>query len=158
MQNASTYESDNSPKNAGSNTGVTVRTKLYQIRDRISEETLGPVMPTPSNLAAIRSFTDIIKAPNTQLHEHPDDFELLFLGEQDTHTGEIFAVEPQVIMNGAAVIAQLEHNARVAAASAQQQNGANAAATLSFQEQEQQRLEGIRLGAELRKRMTENTE
>lgn len=45
---------------------------------------------------AVRSFTDIVNRPdeNSNVYNHPQDFELFKIAEYETSTGEFFVGEP----------------------------------------------------------------
>lgn len=55
---------------------------------------------------AIRKFTDAVNDgsnPNNQWFNHPEDFQLFFLGEFDDNTGELIPSKPQAMLTAAAV-------------------------------------------------------
>lgn len=46
---------------------------------------------------AVRSFTDAVNDPGTQLHRHPDDFFLRLIGSFEDSRGELAAINYQSI-------------------------------------------------------------
>lgn len=60
---------------------------------------------------ACRVFESTVKHSGSLLHEYPEDFRLIQIGEYDTHTGELTAfpvVDFVVLMNGTDVIQSKE--------------------------------------------------
>lgn len=70
---------------------------LCVIRDRLAES-VGPVMAFAAIPAAIRSFSDLALDPQTMIHKHPEDFELLQIAEIDERSGQLRVVEPPVLL------------------------------------------------------------
>lgn len=62
--------------------------KIYAIYDRAIEAFGQPIFVKAQG-QAIRSFMDECKNPESQLHKHPADYDLHYLGEYDDSTGEI---------------------------------------------------------------------
>lgn len=113
------------------------RIRLYQLYDTVSETVVGPIMAQHRDAAAIRGFNEILADTRTEPGQHPADFNLLCLGEQDTETGEIIAFKAPTndtpISTG---ILWIEINkARAADLSAQQQRGADSSPALSERQQ-----------------------
>lgn len=71
---------------------------LYQIRDRVAEMAIGPVLTAKRHPAAIRQFHSALADGRTSLSQHPADYELLYVGEQDEDTGAIYGAEKPVIV------------------------------------------------------------
>lgn len=71
-------------------------TKMYASYDRTAELFSGPV-PADSDGVAIRSFMDAVNNTNqpSDLANHPDDFELYYIGEYDFSTGLFNPVDPR---------------------------------------------------------------
>lgn len=54
--------------------------KIYAIRDTVAESIIGGLQLHKHDAAAVRTFGDIAADPQTQLHRHVADFELVCLG------------------------------------------------------------------------------
>lgn len=74
--------------------------RLYQVRDNKAERTFGPILAAYADAAAIRIFSDAMRDPKTTLAQHPEDFDLLYLGEQDEQTGTILGITPTPVLTG----------------------------------------------------------
>jgi len=70
---------------------------LCVVRDRLAEA-IGPVMLFPAVPAAIRSFSDLALDPQTMVHRHPADFDLLQIATIDEGSGEIAPCSPPVVL------------------------------------------------------------
>lgn len=81
-----------------------MKTKLYQIYDRVAEQVVGPIMAGSRDGAAIRNFTEVLQDKNTELGKHPMDYELRHIGEQDLESGGVTSVPVTTILTGAAWI------------------------------------------------------
>lgn len=79
-------------------------TKLFQIRDNVANSVVGPIISAYHEAAAIRHFTDLLKNPETTIASHPEDFDLMYLGNQEETTGEIDPLVgvPQIALSGSA--------------------------------------------------------
>lgn len=64
-------------------------TNLYQLYDLTAEATVGPILPHNRDGAAVRMFHDILADKQTQPGQHPDQFELRFVGIQDEESGQV---------------------------------------------------------------------
>jgi len=53
---------------------------------------------------AVRSFSDLVSDPGSQLHKHPGDYELRGVGVWDDASGELISVNPVPILSAAAVM------------------------------------------------------
>lgn len=77
--------------------------KICVVYDRIAQ-IYGVPNFTNSKGSTIRAFTDMINKPeeNNQFYQHPDDYDMYYLGEFDDATGE-FTVEekPELLVRGA---------------------------------------------------------
>lgn len=71
---------------------------LYQLYDRAAEQTLGTIIAARADAVAIRTFKDVIDDKGTLPGQHPTDFELWYLGKQDTHTGVITPATPPMLV------------------------------------------------------------
>lgn len=75
--------------------------KLYMVRDIVGGQVIKPIIIVKHEAAAVRIFTDAMKDERTDLFQHPADYELLYLGEQNDDTGEIAGLErPRAILTG----------------------------------------------------------
>lgn len=75
---------------------------FYQVYDLVGESIVGPPFIEKNKGPAIRGFTDILNDKNSTLGQHPDDYELRFIGIQNEATGEIQPISPpQTIATGA---------------------------------------------------------
>lgn len=70
------------------------RMKLYQIFDKVAGAVEGPVTCFRADGPAIRSFYSLLGAPQTTPGQHPADFNLLCVGEQEDD-GSI-VIQPEV--------------------------------------------------------------
>lgn len=55
---------------------------LYQIYDRKSEQVIGMILREHRDAAAIRVFGDVLSNKDTAPGQHPEDFDLIYLGYQ----------------------------------------------------------------------------
>lgn len=69
-----------------------MRKKLYAVYDTVAGELFGGIVQEPREAPAIRAFYDALGAQGSPLASHPDDYNLLELGELDTETGLILPV------------------------------------------------------------------
>jgi len=73
---------------------------LCSVKDRAADA-YGRPMFVPSIGVAIRSFSDEVNRtdPDNQLNNHPDDFDLYYLGEFDDQSGDLITKgKPQFIV------------------------------------------------------------
>lgn len=75
--------------------------KVCTIRDR-AIATYGQPFFVANVGSAIRGFGDEVKRAddNNQLHKHPEDFDLFYLGEYDDQTGTFEGVRPEQVAIG----------------------------------------------------------
>ncbi|WNK13764.1 MAG: nonstructural protein [Microvirus sp.] len=52
-------------------------------------EAFGTPFFVPHIGSAVRSFTDEVRNPDSQINKHPDDYELHHIGEFDPSTGDL---------------------------------------------------------------------
>lgn len=79
---------------------------MYSVRDRASVS-FGNPMFIPSRGQALRSFSDEVNRvdANNILNTHPEDFDLFYLGDFDTNTGQFASlVNPEQIAVGKDVV------------------------------------------------------
>lgn len=84
--------------------------KLYQLYDVTAERTAGPIITEHGDAPAIRAFHDLLNKGNSLPAEHPDDFILYCIGEQDDNSMEIQSLI-QVVATGAGWRQQKEASA-----------------------------------------------
>lgn len=85
---------------------------LYQVFDKCSGCVVGPILAEPHAAPAIRQFHDALASPGSVLGSHPEDFDLLELGEINDK-GLILPVlgdSPLIVATGAAWAAAKEKN------------------------------------------------
>lgn len=58
--------------------------RLYRVFDTKAETGIGPLLMEPRDAPAIRTFTDALKDAQS-LGRHPEDYELLYLGDMNEH-------------------------------------------------------------------------
>lgn len=87
--------------------------RLYTIFDRVAVAVTGPVIPFPLDPPAVRMFNDLLGSPNSDPGQHPADYVLMCVGEQDMATGAITPCPPQIVATG---VQWLEARNREAAA------------------------------------------
>lgn len=63
---------------------------IYAIIDIVSDSIIGTILPMHKHpAAAVRQFIDLLKDPNTQVGQHPEDHQLVCLGYiNDEHNVE----------------------------------------------------------------------
>lgn len=55
--------------------------KMYVVRDRDAQDWVGAVVwLLHGDVVALRMFTDLCRNPQTDMHKHPDSFELVRVG------------------------------------------------------------------------------
>lgn len=77
---------------------------LYSIYDKKACFYVAPFC-CRNDAEAIRSVTQALRDPNTQLSQHPEDYHLVTLGSYDDNTSEISYSPPHVIIE-CSVLAQ----------------------------------------------------
>ena len=74
--------------------------EIVAIRDRAVDSFGNPVAVVAIGQAT-RSFGDEIRNPESNMHRHPDDYDLYHIGSFDTSTGAIVSREtPEMIAIG----------------------------------------------------------
>lgn len=63
----------------------------------------GPPYGAPTRGVGERTFTELVRNPETLMHKYPEDFELHEVGEFDLATGLLKALEPRPNVYGRAV-------------------------------------------------------
>lgn len=74
-----------------------MKDKIYSVKDN-AVEAYGKPFHAPTKGFAIRSFSDEVNRPDSQLAKHPEDFSLYELGTWDNQKGNYTNLpEPQFI-------------------------------------------------------------
>lgn len=82
---------------------------LYCIFDLVAQLVEGPVIPFRSDAPAVRMFYDVMSGERSALAQHPGDFTLLCVGQQNPVTGHIEpVVPPRTVATGVAWLAERE--------------------------------------------------
>lgn len=76
--------------------------RLFQVFDKVSQLAVGPVIPFGADAAAVRMFYDLLGNKATDPGQHPRDYILLGVGDQDEGTGSISSCTPMVVATGIA--------------------------------------------------------
>lgn len=79
------------------------RVRLYQMRDRVAGGMLSGVLLERSDAAAIRGFADAVSDVRTPMAKHPEDYDMMFLGEQEDDGTLLPVVPPILVVTGQAV-------------------------------------------------------
>lgn len=74
--------------------------RLYQMYDRVARQVDGPIMQFRNDSAAVRTFHDVLGNRNTTPGQHPGDYDLYCVGEQDAETGVVTPATPEVVATG----------------------------------------------------------
>lgn len=74
---------------------------VVSIKDQASGAYSRPVFVAARG-QAVRSFSDELARPDSELHRHPNDFELHCLAQFDDTTGTFYALQdgPEVLVRG----------------------------------------------------------
>lgn len=70
--------------------------KIYTVRDSKVEAYLPPFYAA-NDAVAIRMITDTANDPNTLFNKHPIDFTVIYIGEFEESTGELFPADHKII-------------------------------------------------------------
>lgn len=74
---------------------------LYTIYDKKAQEILPGIVVNRHHAAAIRSFTDLVNQKDNIISTHPEDFDLLHVGEIDPETARVTALDkPYALFHG----------------------------------------------------------
>lgn len=79
---------------------------LYVVYDKITRDTVGPILVFAHHAPAVRIFTDELANPQT-FGRHPADFDLYQIGTlaTDADVPELTDINPTVILTGSAWLA-----------------------------------------------------
>lgn len=72
---------------------------IYAIFDNVADAIIGGLHLHPHGAPAIRMFSDVALMPDSQIGRHPNDFDLLRLGQLNEDS--TITPEKEVIMTGA---------------------------------------------------------
>lgn len=72
-----------------------MKRRMYQLRDVVAGCLVGPILLERNDAPAVRSFYMAFEDPKSTLGQHPEDYELLCLGEYDDEVG---VTEPGVAL------------------------------------------------------------
>lgn len=75
-----------------------MRLSLYSMHD-VHTGFLSP-SPADNDAVAMRNFRHAMLNKDSLLYSHPADYRLYCLGDYDTVTGELFAVNPRLVCTG----------------------------------------------------------
>ena len=78
---------------------------LYVIYDRVAESVQGGVHCFPHDAVAVRFFRDVMDAPDTSLNKHPQDYDLLGIGQFDVSVPCVLPEVSRTILTGASIVA-----------------------------------------------------
>lgn len=83
---------------------------IYHLYDKVAQTVVGGIITANNDNVAMRDFTDALKNPQSVLHTHPEDFNLLVLGHlEDDGTLVPCPGGPMVVSTGQAwALAQAE--------------------------------------------------
>lgn len=65
------------------------KTNLYIIHDEAGQSIVGNVWQSRKDSIAAREFYDMLTKGGTPLNEHPEDYNLIKIGELDIDTGDV---------------------------------------------------------------------
>lgn len=57
-----------------------MKKRLYTLYDLVSESVIGGIIQEVNDMAAARTFYDALKASDSPLAQHPQDYNLLYVG------------------------------------------------------------------------------
>lgn len=86
-----------------------MRKNLYQAKDNVGRALVGPIFAERDDAPAVRTFTDAFRDERTMFYSHPEDFDLLCLGEYDDSDGTMLVGTgeyPRVVVTGRAIVAK----------------------------------------------------
>lgn len=65
---------------------------IYGVYDLVSGDLVGPLWLFPSDRPAERMLSDLVRAPDSMVSQHPDDFCLVKVGSIDLETLQVIDV------------------------------------------------------------------
>lgn len=82
--------------------------KVYAIHDHAAGAYMVPHFMASHGLMN-RAFSDAINDPQSNLHKHPDDYRLYYIGTYDDATGTLTPVKPELLSRGTDFITHKEN-------------------------------------------------
>lgn len=71
---------------------------IYQLYDEKAQTVIGPIYTSPNPVAVARELRAVVNDGQSLLAKHPEDFNLIRLGGQDTDTGLIAPLDtPELV-------------------------------------------------------------
>lgn len=81
-----------------------MKLNIYSIRD-LKGANYNTPFAQPTHGTAERSFTELVKDPQSLVHKYPSDYELFHIGSFDDESGKLDALPiPQHIVSGAQLV------------------------------------------------------
>lgn len=74
---------------------------LYVVRDVKANDVGDQIMVAKADAVAIRAFSDALSNSQSFMSRHPQDYELVFIGEM-AEAGDLIAYQPRVVLTGSA--------------------------------------------------------
>lgn len=73
--------------------------KIYAVLDNKAKTFNAPFFQ-PNQVAAVRAFNmEVNRAdPLNAIHQHPEDFDLYYIGDYNTETGQLLPHEPELLV------------------------------------------------------------
>lgn len=91
--------------------------RIYSLYDNVAGQVAGRLFTAPADAAAIRSFVDALRMEDSIPGQHPQDFDLLFLGTIDEQGVIDFDSScPKVVLTGASWLASISEGPKNAEA------------------------------------------
>lgn len=75
--------------------------KLYSVYDHKAEMCIAGIIRVPNDEVARRHFHDALRNQESPLSQHPEDYDLMYLGDIDTTEGMITNNTPRIVGSGA---------------------------------------------------------
>lgn len=69
--------------------------KIYSVKDRLAG--YGVIVLQDNDAVAMRAFENGCSDPSSTWSTHPSDFDLYYIGDFDTHSGEILPDGPKYL-------------------------------------------------------------
>lgn len=80
--------------------------KLYGVRDMKAAGYTFPPIAEATHGAAIRFFRDLVDDKSGPIGKHPEDYQLMYLGEFDQESGVLTPVDVMVLSQGSDFVAK----------------------------------------------------
>jgi len=69
---------------------------IVAVKDRAIDAFMRP-FTVPHRNAAIRGFTDEVNRKDSEMHRHPEDYDLYVLAQWDDNTGKVTPQDPELV-------------------------------------------------------------